>query len=50
MTPAGGFGVECPRAAVADLVACLSLSASAPDAAEVRRRLAVLRQSASRLH
>ena len=50
MTPAGGFGVECPRAAVADLAARLSLSASPPDAAEVRRRLVVLRPSASRLH
>jgi regulator of sirC expression with transglutaminase-like and TPR domain len=42
--------LECPRAAVADLVAYLALSASPPDAAEVRRRLAVLQQSASRLH
>ena len=40
----------CPRAAVEDLVAYLSLSASPPDAAEVNERLARLRQAASRLH
>jgi regulator of sirC expression with transglutaminase-like and TPR domain len=42
--------LECPRAAVADLVAYLSLAPSSPDAAEVDRRLARLRQAASRLH
>ncbi len=42
--------LECPRAAVADLVAYLSLSAAPADAAEVNQRLARLRQAASRLH
>lgn len=42
--------LECPRAAAADMVAYLSLSASPPDAAEVNRRLASLKQAASRLH
>ena len=42
--------LECPRAAVADLAAYLSLSASPPDADAVKRRLAVLKQSAARLH
>jgi regulator of sirC expression with transglutaminase-like and TPR domain len=42
--------LECPRAAAADMVAYLSLSASPPDAAEVNRRLASLKQAAARLH
>jgi regulator of sirC expression with transglutaminase-like and TPR domain len=42
--------LECPRAAVADLVAYLSLSAAPADSAEVKRRLASLRQAASKLH
>jgi regulator of sirC expression with transglutaminase-like and TPR domain len=42
--------LECPRAAAADLVAYLSLSASPPDAAEVGERLARLRLAATRLH
>ena len=42
--------LECPRAAVADLVAYLSLSAAPADVAEVNQRLARLRQAASRLH
>jgi regulator of sirC expression with transglutaminase-like and TPR domain len=42
--------LECPRAAVADLVAYLSLSAAPADAAAVNQRLARLRQAASRLH
>lgn len=42
--------LECPRAAVADLLAYLSLSAAPADAAEVNQRLARLRQAASRLH
>ena len=42
--------LECPQAAIADLVAYLSMSASPPDAAEVNRHLACLRQAATRLH
>jgi len=42
--------LECPRAAVADLLAYLSLSAAPADASEVNQRLARLRQAASRLH
>jgi len=42
--------LECPRAAVADLLAYLSLCPSGRETAGVRRRLAVLRQSASRLN
>ena len=42
--------LECPRAAVADLVSYLSLQPSPSDAAEVRRRLARLQQAASRLN
>jgi regulator of sirC expression with transglutaminase-like and TPR domain len=42
--------LECPRAAVTDLVAYLSLCAAPPDLAEVRERLARLQKSASRLN
>ncbi len=42
--------LECPRAAVADLAAYLSLCPSGRETAEVRQRLAVLRQAASRLN
>jgi regulator of sirC expression with transglutaminase-like and TPR domain len=42
--------LECPRAAVADLVAYLSLSTAPPDAGEVRQTLARLQQAAARLN
>jgi regulator of sirC expression with transglutaminase-like and TPR domain len=42
--------LECPRAAVSDLVAYLSLESSPPDAGEVRERLARLQQAAARLN
>lgn len=42
--------LECPRAAVADLLAYLSLCPSGRETAEVRRRLAALREAASRLN
>jgi regulator of sirC expression with transglutaminase-like and TPR domain len=42
--------LECPRAAVSDLVAYLSMSASPPDAADARDRLARLQQAAARLN
>jgi regulator of sirC expression with transglutaminase-like and TPR domain len=42
--------LECPRAAVSDLVAYLSLEASPPDAGEVRERLARLQLAAARLN
>lgn len=42
--------LECPRAAVDDLAAYLSLAPSSPDATEARRRLARLRQAVARLH
>jgi regulator of sirC expression with transglutaminase-like and TPR domain len=42
--------LECPRAAVADLAAYLSHCPSGRETAQVRQRLAVLRQAASRLN
>jgi len=42
--------LECPRAAVADLVAYLSLSPAPPDAGAVSERLARLRRAAAGLH
>jgi len=42
--------LECPRAAVSDLVAYLSMAASPPDTGEVRERLALLQQAAARLN
>lgn len=42
--------LECPRAAVADLVAYLSLRSSPPDASELRERLARLQRAAARLN
>ncbi len=42
--------LECPRAAVADWVAYLSLSPAPPDAFEIGERLARLRQAAARLN
>lgn len=42
--------LECPRAAVSDLVAYLSLAASPPDEGEVRERLGRLQQAAARLN
>jgi regulator of sirC expression with transglutaminase-like and TPR domain len=42
--------LECPRAAVSDLVAYLSGAAAPPDADEVRERLARLLQAAARLN
>ena len=42
--------LECPRAAVADWVAYLSMSPSPPDAAGARERLARLQQAAARLN
>lgn len=42
--------LECPRAAVGDLVAYLSLAVSPADAGQVRGRLGRLRQAAARLN
>jgi len=42
--------LECPRAAVSDLVAYLSLVPAPPDGAQVRDRLAQLQQAAARLN
>lgn len=42
--------LECPRAAVADLDAYLSLSPAPPDVSEVRSRMARLRRAAERLN
>jgi len=42
--------LECPRAAVGDLVAYLSLAVSPADAGQVRGRLGRLQQAAARLN